>query len=294
MDDAMRPFELVEPRTLDEACAVLGDDHARPVAGGTALLTLIKQGLYVPRTLVNLRKIPNAGCIDYDPQNGLRIGALATISEVESSSVVREHYPVLAEACHVVANIRIRNMATIGGNLAHGDHQSDPPTVLAALDAELELIKKGGQRRMKIADFLLGSYETALQPGELISALFLPSPPAGLSGVYLKFTTGSSEERPCIGIAALARIEEGTCRELRLAVGAVSPRPLRMHPSEAMARDRTLTAELLDRIAVETAQSVEPIDDVRGPASYKRHLTQVLTRRAVAACTASKEAEQRR
>ena len=290
----MRRFELLEPRSLDEACAILADDNARPVAGGTALLTLIKQGLYIPKILVNLKKIPNAGIIDYDPRNGLRIGALATIGEVESSPPVREHYPALADACHVVANIRIRNMATIGGNLAHGDYQSDPPTVLAALDAEVELIHKGGSRRIKLADFLLGSYETELRPGELISALFLPPPTPGMRGVYLKFTTGSSEERPCIGIAALARVENGICRELRLAVGAVSPRPVRMHSSEATARGSALTAELLDRIAAETAHRVEPIDDVRGPADYKRHLAQVLTRRAIAACAAPNGPEQRR
>jgi carbon-monoxide dehydrogenase medium subunit len=280
----MRRFELLEPRSLDEACAMLAGRDTTPVAGGTALLTLMKQGLLVPKTLVNLKKIPNAGIVDYDPQNGLRIGALATISDVESSPAVREHYPVLAEACHVVANIRIRNMATIGGNLAHGDYQSDPPTVLAALDAELELTSKAGRRRMMLADFILGSYETALQPGELISALFLPPPLPGMRGVYLKFTTGSSEERPCIGIAALARVENGICRELRLAVGAVSPRPVRMHASEETARDSALTAELLNRIAADTARIIEPIDDVRGPADYKRHLAQVLTRRALAAC----------
>src|SRR5258706_13620242 len=117
----MRHFELSEPKTIREACGVLSDyPDAKAVAGGTALLTMIKQGLLRPNLLVNLKKIRDASEISYDPQHGLRLGALTTISEIESSSLVQRYYPILAEACHTVANIRIRNMATIGGNLAHG------------------------------------------------------------------------------------------------------------------------------------------------------------------------------
>lgn len=279
----MRHFELVEPKTLQEACALLGDDaEAKPVAGGTALLTIIKQGLLLPKSLINLKKIGDASEIDFSPQHGLRIGALATINDIETSPLVREHYPALAEACHVVANIRIRNMATIGGNLAHGDYQSDPPTVLAALDARIEVMSATGLRELPLADFQLGSYETALAPGELVSAILIP-PPSGMRGLYIKFTTGSSEERPCAGVAAFARIENGICRELRLAVGAVSPRALRVTSGEERARNQPLTMELIQNIANEAARVIEPIDDVRGPADYKRHLVGVLVRRAVTA-----------
>src|SRR6188768_604260 len=167
----MRKFELLEPRSLAVACAILASDgDAKAVAGGTALLTIIKQGLLLPKTLVNLKKIGDAGAITFDPVNGLRIGALATINEIETSETVRRHYPALAEACHVVANIRIRNMATIGGNLVHGDYQSDPPTVLAVLNARVELTSADKIRQLALADFQIGSYETALQPGELLSA----------------------------------------------------------------------------------------------------------------------------
>ena len=131
----MRRFDLAEPTTLQEACRILeGDGESKAVAGGTALLTLIKHGIFVPKTLVNLKKIASASDISYDPHYGLRVGALATIYDLETAPSVQQYYPVLAQACHVVANIRIRNMATIGGNLAHGDYQSDPPTALIALD----------------------------------------------------------------------------------------------------------------------------------------------------------------
>ena len=279
----MRRFDLVEPTTLEEACGLIANnDDAKAIAGGTALLTLIKHGIFVPKTLVNLKKIQAASDISYGAQTGLRIGALTTIYDIEASPLVRQHYAVLAEACHVVANIRIRNMATIGGNLAHGDYQSDPPTVLVALEAVLELLSRTGMRRMKLSDFLKGSYETAIEPGELVSALILP-PADHLRGTYTKFTAGSSEERPCVGIAALASMDEGVCVELRLAVGAVSPKPVRLQSGESMARGERLTQELIERIAQNAGRNVDPIDDLRGTADYKRHLVHVLTRRALSA-----------
>ena len=277
----MRRFELAEPRTLEEACGLLSDNNeARAIAGGTALLTLIKHGVFLPKTLVNLKKINGATEIDYDSQKGLRIGALTTIYDVESSPLVQRHYPVLAEACHVVANIRIRNVATIGGNLAHGDYQSDPPTVLVALDAGLELVRRNAKRQIKIAEFLRGSYETALEPDELVAAILIP-PAANLKGAYIKFTTGSSEERPCAGIAVLARMENGTCRSLSLVVGAVSPRPVRVDKAEEMASGQRLDVKLMEQIATEASRAVDPIDDLRGSADYKRHLVRVLVPRAL-------------
>jgi carbon-monoxide dehydrogenase medium subunit len=278
----MHRFSLIEPASLTEACAIVGSGDAQVIAGGTALLTLIKQGIFIPRTLVNLKKITNAGALDYDSQNGLRVGALASIYDVETAPLVRRYYPILAQACHVVANIRIRNMATIGGNIAHGDYQSDPPTALVALDASVEIMSRSGHRRVKLAEFLRGSYETVLAPGELVSALTIP-PAHDLKGSYLKFTTGSSEERPCAGVAALARIQDGVCQELRLVVGALSPRPARIHKGEEMARQQRITGDLLERLGAEASRCVDPMDDVRGSAEYKRHLAGVLVRRAVAA-----------
>jgi carbon-monoxide dehydrogenase medium subunit len=281
----MRRFELLEPTSLGEACALLAEgEDRRPIAGGTALLVLIKLGLYIPTTLVNLKKVGGASEISYTPARGLRLGALASIYDVESAAVVREHYPVLAEACHVVANIRIRNLATIGGNLAHGDYQSDPPTVLMALDARAELTSRQGTREVPLADFLLGPYETAVEPGEVVSAVLVPPPPAGLRGTYLKFTTRSSEDRPCAGVVALVRGPGERCDEARLVVGAVSPTPVRVHRAETLARGEPLTAALIEAMAAEATRAVEPMEDLRGPAAYKRQVVGVLVRRALAAC----------
>lgn len=272
----MRSFDLLEPRTVAEACRMLaaGAD-VRPVSGGTALLILVKQGLLRPRTLVNLKKLEGANAITWDPAAGVRIEAMATIHEVETSPVVRERLPVLAAACHQVANVRIRHLATMGGNLAHGDHQSDPPGVLMALDAAVELRGARGARTMKLADFLVGVYETALEEGEMVTAVTVPPVEGRLAGRYLKFTTGSSEERPCVGVTALVRLAGDRPVEARLAVGAAAARPLllcRADPSEAA------LAEMADRAADE----IDPIPDLRGSAGYKRHLVRVLGRRVLA------------
>jgi carbon-monoxide dehydrogenase medium subunit len=278
----MRRFELLEPRSMQAAWQMLAHrEDSRPIAGGTALLILINQGLYSPKTLVNLQKINDASDITYDPQHGLRIGALASIYDLETSPVIREHYPLLANACHVVANIRIRNMATIGGNLAHADYQSDPPAALIALDGRVELSSQKGVRELSLEKFLVGSYETNLEPAELITALLVPPQPQGTRGTYHKFTTRSSEDRPCAGIAAIAQMKNGICENVRLVVGAVSSTPIRARKAEELARGATLTPKLIREMALEAAKVVEPVEDLRGSAGYKRKIVEVLARRAL-------------
>ena len=279
----MRRFELLEPGSLAEACELLAaHEDAKLIAGGTALLVLIKQGVFLPQTLINLKKVRGASEIGYDPEGGLRVGALATIREVETAPAVREHYPMLAEACHVVANIRIRNTATIGGNVAHGDYQSDPPTALLALGARVELTGPAGTREVPVAEFWLDLYETALAPGEVLSAVLVPPWPAGMRGTYLKFTTRSSEDRPTLGVAALARVRDGVCEAARLVIGAVSPTPVRVWVAEELAVGRPWDAALLEEMGTAASAAIDPMDDLHGPATYKRQVAGVLARRALA------------
>jgi aerobic carbon-monoxide dehydrogenase medium subunit len=282
----MRRFEILEPKSIQEACGILSEkEDVKLIAGGTALLILIKQGLFVPKTLVNLKKIKEAGEITYSPTAGLRVGGLASIYDVETALVVRQHYPLLAQACHVVANIRIRNMATIGGNLAHADYQSDPPAALVALNASVELTNRNRVRKAKLAEFLLGSYETALEPDELLTALLVPPPPPNSRCTYIKFTTRSSEDRPCAGVAALVRCSNGICEDARVVVGAVSPAPV-VVADEASVQGKKLTSDLIGEIAQRAGDLVDPIEDLRGTVDYKRHLVKVLVRRALTGCVA--------
>jgi carbon-monoxide dehydrogenase medium subunit len=184
-----------------------------------------------------------------------------------------------------VANIRIRNMATIAGNLAHADYQSDPPTALVALNASVELTSNRGSRSVKLADFLLGPYETGLEPGELISAVLVPPPEDTAKGTYLKFTTRSSEDRPCAGVAATTRWLNGVCEEARVVVGAVSPTPVLVRGDHFL-QGKRFTSEWIEEIADNAGNAVDPIDDLRGTATYKRRLVKVLVQRALLACMA--------
>jgi carbon-monoxide dehydrogenase medium subunit len=267
---------------LEDALATLdADPDARAMAGGTALLVLIKQGVYLPETLVSLRRIAGLADITATADGGLRIGALATIGEVERHPLVRSRYPALAEACHVVANVRIRNLATIGGNLAHADHQSDPPAALLALGARLEVAGGATSRSVAMSDFLLGAYETSLGPAELIAAIVLPTPEPGWQGTYLRFTTGSSEERPAVAVAALVRLDDGRCTDARLVIGAVGPTPARCDVAESLLRGRTIDAECIGEVGQAVSGAVEATDDLRGSARYKRRIAGVVAERAL-------------
>ncbi|HEX6438606.1 MAG TPA: xanthine dehydrogenase family protein subunit M, partial [Candidatus Binatia bacterium] len=259
------------------------EEDVKLIAGGTALLILIKQGIFVPKTLINLKKIKGAGEITYNSTDGLRVGGLASIYDVESAPAVREHYPLLAEACHVVANIRIRNMATIGGNLAHADYQSDPPAALVALDAKVELTNRHRVRSVKLADFFIGMYETGLERDELVTAVLVPPAPPSFKGTYLKFTTRSSEDRPCAGVAAWVQHSNGNREAARVVIGAVSPVPVVVTAPELVNGEK-LTSDLIEDVASKAQAAVDPIDDLRGTADYKRQLVKVLVRRALTAC----------
>jgi carbon-monoxide dehydrogenase medium subunit len=289
----MRRFELLEPRSFEEAVAQLAErPDARPIAGGTAMLILIKQGLYQPPCLVNLARIEGAAGIAADPAGGVRIGALATIHDVGASPIVREQYPLLASACSVVANIRIRHLATLGGNIAHADYQSDPPAALLALDAEVELLSAGGRTRaVPVGEFLLGSYDTAIESGELVTAIRLPARPsptgAPAHAQYLRFTSRSSGDRPCASIATVVRGSSERCEELRLVVGAVSTVPVRVREGEALANGEALTPARIEAIGEAAAAAVDPVEDIRGPAEYKRRIVGVLTRRVLTALAAA-------
>jgi aerobic carbon-monoxide dehydrogenase medium subunit len=287
----MRRFEMFEPKSIEEACKILGENQGvKVIAGGTSLLILIKQGVFLPKILINLKKVKGAADITFSSKNGLRVGGLATIYDLESAGVVRQYYPLLAQACHVVANIRIRNMATIGGNLAHADYQSDPPAALVALNASVELTSQTGIRSVGLVDFFLGTYETVLAPNELLTAIMVPPPIARSQGTYVKFTTRSSEDRPCTGVAALVQGSSQSCEEVRVVVGAVSPKPVVVN-TESLVQGKKLTPDLIEEIARNAGEAVDPIEDLRGPADYKRQVVRVVVRRALTTCVAEENGQ---
>lgn len=270
--------------SLDDAIGALqayGDD-ATVVAGSTAVTIMLQQGLIEPAAIVSIGRIPGLQGIERDGDQ-LVFGALTTHREVELSPMVRQALPVLAHTFGVVANVRVRNAATVGGVVAEADYASDPPALLRALDAEVDITGPDGDRTVPISDFLLGFYETALEPAEIVTRVRIPLLPDGTGAVYEKFTTRSSEDRPCIGVAAIARLEAdgATCADLRVAVGAAAEVPQRFPDTEVTARGRVIDEALAASVAEEYANQIDPLSDMRGSDWYRREMIHVWVRRAI-------------
>jgi len=273
--------EFLRPKDIAEACQALaaGGAETRVVAGGTALSIMIRHGLTRPERLVSLDDVAGLRHIS-QAEDGLRIGAMVRLRDVELHPGIRRAYPALALACGEVGNVRVRNQATLGGNLAEADYAADPPPALFALNASVRTTSPDGGRTIPLGQFFRGVLSTDLRPSEILVEIVVP-PPAGLRSTFLKFRSRSSEDRPCVAVAAAARFDGDRCADLRVAVGAACETPLRLAPAEAKAEGRRLTAELIDEIASDYAEGIDPIDDLRGSAWYRREITRVFIARAL-------------
>ena len=287
--------EILEPRSVEEAVAALARhaDDATVIAGGTALVLMLQNRLISPAYLVSLGRVDGLSYIRHEPGTGLRVGALTTIRDVERSPLVRQHLPVLAETCGKVANVRVRNQATVGGNLAEADYASDPPAVLVGLRARVTVVGERGAREIPLTAFFKDFYETALAEDEIVTELVVPEPAPGSRAAYLKYVTRSSEDRPCIGTAAFVDLDEqDRCRELRVVINAVAETPQEIAEAEALARGQRLTDELIREVAERYAEAIEPLADLRGSAWYRTQMIRVFVRRAIEAALAPSEPAQ--
>ncbi len=269
----MRAFELVEPATLREAAASLGADDStiRPIAGGTAIVLMMKAGVFRPERLVSLRRIERRhAAIERTAEGGLHIGAMATLTALEHSADIRAAAPVIARMLRNHSNVRVRNVATVGGNLAHADPNMDMPPVLIALGARVTTISSDGERSIAVEDLPAGFYQTVLKPNELIAALEIPAQHARRSA-YLKCTTRAAHDWPTLGIA----VSLGD-NDARIVISAATERPMRLTAAENEFRDPRKAAEA-------AADTVKIMPDARGSIPYKRQLVRVYVERALRA-----------
>jgi carbon-monoxide dehydrogenase medium subunit len=283
----MPRFDLLQPTTVDEALGLLArhGEEAQLLGGGAMLMILLRQRLIAPRCLVSVTGIPSL--VGARWEGGLlSVGAATTLRTLERMPEVRERYPVLAEALGLVGNVRVRNVATIGGHLAHADVHLDLPPVLVALDAAVTVRGPRGERRIPLDQLLVGYYETSLASDEMIVALHVPEPPGDLHGAYLKYCSLSPNDWPTVGVAAFMRREDGRLVDVRVVAGSVSPRPLRLREAESLLVGGRLEAAAVREVARRYAQAAEPLADVRGSAGYKRTVTEVYVRRAIEAAAA--------
>lgn len=279
----MNRFDYFEPPTIKKALALLekhGDD-ARAIAGGTSLLIMMRQRLLMPKVVVSLTGISKFDQIRFNAKTGLRIGAGARHRQIELSPVIKKHYPILHETFHNVAQPRIRNMGTIGGNLATGDPLTDPGASLIALDAEVVLTSKNGSRTIKLDEFFVDYYQTALNPAELLTEIRIP-PPVRTGWSHIKFTPRSVEDFATVGVAVTLSAKNGICEDVRVGLNSVAPTIIRAKKAEEVLRAKTITDDLLRQMGEVAASEVDPTDDNRGSADYKREMVKVLVRRAAA------------
>lgn len=276
------PFELRRAGSVAEALELLAVDDAHLIAGGTALVLLIKQGLLRPARLVSLQGLASLSGIEALPDGALRIGALATIREAERSAAVRAHCAALADAFAAVATPRIRAQATVGGNLAHADPAQDPPPMLIALGASVVLARPRDERSLPLEELFVDVLETRLEPGELLREVRVPPLPAGARSTYAKFLPRTEDDYAAVSVAAVARRDgEGRCVDARVVIGACGPTPIRARAVEDALRGEVPSDARLREAAALARDAVDPIDDLRGGAAYKREMAAVWTERAL-------------
>ena len=280
----MKPPELARPNSIAEACRLLdeADGEAKLIAGGTAVVLMMRQGLIFPTLLVSLQRVEDLVSIEV-ADGYVRIGAKATLNDVAVSDIVRRHAPSLARACQVVGNVRVRNAATLAGNLAEADYASDPPSVLACLGASCIAQGLDGTRSIPTADLVTGFYSTDLSRAEVLTEVHVPIPDPGEVTTYLKYVSRSSEDRPCVGVAASAILRDGAIEDLNVVVGAVSPAPAGRPEVCSSTTGRALDDATIRIVADGYADSIDPMEDARGSSWYRREMIRVFVTRALEA-----------
>jgi carbon-monoxide dehydrogenase medium subunit len=277
----VRAFDFLQPRSVAEASAMLakhGED-ARPIAGGTSLVLLLRQRLAEPTHVVHIGNLGELRGIRVDRDGALHMGALATHAEIAEHPLIRERFPVIAEMAAQVANPQIRNVATLGGNLCYADPASDPPTCLVALGARVRVLRGNEEREIALEGFFRGYYETVLGVGDVVVEVIVPQLPRGAVALYSRFITTPAEGRPLATVALHAFRDGDRWSEVRLVLGAVVPAPSRMAEAEHFLTGRKLSTEVLAEAADIAARTIEPIDDFRASGTYRRDATRVITRR---------------
>jgi len=282
-------FELLQPRSLTEALEMKRDygEKARVLAGGTDLLVLLKDGKLKTDAVMSLRNLGELNFIREERQ-GVTLGALVSHNAVATSSVVRQKFPDLAEACAQVGATQIQNLGTVGGNLCNASPAADTAPPLLLMDALLTLASTRGERRIAIHDFFLGPRQTVLQADEILKEIVIPQTTGRRGATYLKLGRRQAMEIAIVGLGVAIHLNgsDRVVSECRVAMGSVAPTVVRARGAEAILRDREITSELVDEVAAVAAEAARPISDVRASAQYRLDMIRVLCRQATHAALA--------
>jgi CO/xanthine dehydrogenase FAD-binding subunit len=255
---------------------------AKIINGGTDIIPKLKRREIKSVThLIDIKNIPDLNFIKYSNKEGLSIGALSTISQLESSPIVKKKYAALFNAVQSMASVQVRNRGTIVGNICNAVPSADTAPALLVLDAEVEIVSSKGNRKVKIDKFFTGPGKTVIEPNEILTAINIPIIADDSKGKYIKLTVRHAMELAMVGVAVQLIMDKDVCKDIKLALGAVSPVPMRAKNAEAVIRGKTVDDVLIDKAATEASRECSPISDVRASADYRREMVKVLTKRAI-------------
>lgn len=280
----MKNFTYLQPTTVAEAVSLLQGygEQAKVLAGGQSLIILLRQGLAQPDYLIDLRGIAALRGITGNGEGGIHIGALTTLREVERSPLLLTHCAPLVQAVQQTASVPVRNLGTLGGNLCHAELGGDPPSALVALGATVKVVGTAGERTLAVEQLIVDYFATGLAPDEILTEIHLPPQPQRCTGVYLKYCVRAVDPA-LVGVAAVIERtpNDGACRQVRLALGGVAPRPLLAQRAMALAQGQHLEEGLIAEMAEVAAADTDPLSDAHASADYRRKMAKVFVRRAL-------------
>ena len=275
-------FEYFAAKTIEEACSLLSKykGEARVLAGGTDLLVQMKNREVTPRCLINIKGIPDLDYIRYDDKEGLRIGALTTIEALKTSPLIRRRFGILSQAAGVLGTVQIRNRGTIAGNLCNASPAAETAPALIILAATARIVGVGGERAVALEDFFIGPGRSALQSDEILTEIQIPNLPPRSGGVYLKHSI-KRMDIAIVGVGVVITLDGEACRDIKTALGAVAPTPIRARKVEEVLRGQVLDKEVMERAAQIASEESHPIDDIHSYAEYRSQMVRVLARQAI-------------
>jgi CO/xanthine dehydrogenase FAD-binding subunit len=272
------------PKTVQEAIKLLAahGEKARPLCGGTDLIIQMRAGVRRPEHVVDVKNIDEMRRISFSMQHGLRLGAAVPCIEISENADMRKYYPGLTEAAHLIGSLQIQSRASVGGNLCNGSPAADTTPALIALGAKCRVVGAKGERMVAVEDFCTAPGRTVLQPGELLVEFHIPTPARHSSDAYLRFIPRNEMDIAVVGVGASVTLDCDKVKAARIGLGAVAATPI-----VATKAAESLIGKKLDAAALETAgrlasEAASPIDDMRGTAEFRSHVTGVLTRRVLA------------
>jgi CO/xanthine dehydrogenase FAD-binding subunit len=279
----LHAFSYEAPTTVADAVKLLaaGGSNARVLCGGTDLLIQMRNAVRKPLVLVDVKLIPEMRQISYDAKTGLRLGAAVPCIEIEESEVMHKHYPGLTEGAHLIGSLQIQSRASIGGNLCNASPAADTSPSLLALGATARIAGPKGTREVAVENFFTGPGANVLQPGELVVEILIPAPAAHSSDRYIRMIPRNEMDIAIVGAGVSVTLDGDKVKAARIALAAVAPTPLLVPKAAESLIGKKLDEKTATRAGELASEAASPIDDMRGTAEYRKHVTGVLTRRAL-------------